>query len=270
MVDGKIGDQPARFLVDTGANVHAIDARVAAAAKLTLEASGSTAHDPTGQAVAVQRAKHPRVSLEGWGEVAEHEAAVIELPQALRDKGIAGLLSPQLLVAKDRAVVVDMVNRQLRSRPLVTAWAEHRDAGPSVTPSPGPTRPCAVSSSGLSGLVLAVDGTVGGEAIRLELDTGASRTMVIEGSKAGARAASMPLTGNSTSTSAAGGLTTSIHGGVKLAAGAWSDTREVGVTAGTRHAECGYEGRLGVDVLQHCVIAISNDEVRVACRLPGE
>ena len=99
LVEGRVGDQPTRFIIDTGATVHAIDTTVAAAANITAPGKASL------------------ITLEGWGALPEHAVAVRELPATIRAHGIGGIIAPQLLSEAGQAVVLDLVNHQMRMRP---------------------------------------------------------------------------------------------------------------------------------------------------------
>jgi Aspartyl protease len=241
-VEAKIGEQSARFLVDTGANVHAIDSSLVKNAQIAEPVRAST------------------IVIQGWGALPDHAVAVVELPASIRAHGISGILSPQLLVEPGRAVVVDLVKMQMRLVPRSTAWSQVEDLGTLLTPP---------SQHLCPGLLVAVDGTVDGEPTKVAIDTGTSRTVVLEGSKGGARASTHPVLGRSIAQSSMADLPVSIYGGVPVALGAWSSTTDVGVTPGQPHPQCGHEGRVGMDVLQHCAVAIMGDEVVVGCRLPG-
>jgi hypothetical protein len=247
-VDGKVGGQPTRFILDTGASVHVLDPSVAAAAHVGSPAKASS------------------ISIDGWGTLPDHAIVVRELPAPLRGHGIGGVLSPQLLAdSTTEAVVVDFVNKQLRSRPQSAAWSELEDLGVALT-RPGARKFCPVDSAGVAGLVLSVDAKVAGQPARLELDTGDSRTVLVEGSNAGAQAVGHPVLGRSVAAATDGDVAVAIHGGVPFSIGAWSTTLEVGVTSAAHHADCGYDGRLGIDVLQQCAIAMTADKLLVACR----
>jgi hypothetical protein len=250
-VEGKIGGQATRFVVDTGAPVHVVDATLASAAQLASPVNASS------------------LSIDGWGALPEHAVVVRELPAVMRAHGIGAILSPQLLAetATD-AVVIDFVNRQLRARPQSSAWSELEDLGAVLTP-PGPRKFCPVDTGGVPGLVLGVDGTVDGERARLEIDSGASHTMLHEPSQAGVRAAGHAVLGRSMAASDEGDVAVAIHGGVPVRLGAWSTTLDIGVTPAAHHADCGYHGRLGIDVLQQCALAFTTEKVLVACRAPA-
>ncbi len=251
LVAGRIGDQPTHFIVDTGASAHAIDASIASAGKV-----GSPA-------------KTSAISLDEWGGIAERPLAVVDLPPRFKEHGIGGIIAPQLLAEGGNAVVVDLINRQLRLRPKSTAWSEMADVGAILTP-PEQRKFCAVDSGGTAGLVLAVDGTMDGEPTRLAIDTGAGRTRMMEGSKGGAKAATHAVLGRSMAIGAANDVAASIHGGVPIAVGAWATTVDVAVAPGERHSQCGYEGRIGMDVLSECALALAPDEFMLACRAPSK
>lgn len=248
-VEGKIGDQSTRFLIDTGASAHGIDATLAQAAHVAAPVKASA------------------IAIEGWGALAEHGVAVVELPASIRAHGIGGILSPQLLAQPGQAVVLDLVKMQMRELAKSAAWSQVDDLGAALTPQA--QRFCPAEAGGIPGLLVAVDGTVDGEPTRFAIDTGASRSLLLEGSKGGAKAAGHPVLGRSVASSAMADVPASIHGGVPVALGAWATTLDFGVTPGERNAQCAYEGRIGMDVLQHCAIAMTTDDVRVACRIPG-
>lgn len=248
-VEVKIGEQSARFLVDTGASVHAIDSALMKNAQLSEPVRAST------------------IVIEGWGSLPDHAVAVVELPASIRAHGFAGILSPQLLASPGQAVVVDFTKMQMRLVPRSTAWSQVEDLGALLTPPSH--RFCPVDSAGIPGLLVAIDGTVDGEPTKLAIDTGTSRSVVLEGAKGGARAVTHPVLGRSVAHSSMADLPVSIYGAVPLASFAWSTTTDLGVMPGERHAQCGYEGRVGMDVLQSCAVAMTSDEVVVGCRAPG-
>lgn len=251
----KVGEHAARFLVDSGASVHAIDSALVKAAQLTEPVRSSA------------------IVIPGWASLPDHAVVVVELPSSIRAHGFSGILSPQLLAEPGgagrpgQAVVVDLVKMQMRLVPRSTAWSQVQDLGTLLT-APG-QRLCPVDSAGVPGLLVALDGTIDGEPAKLAIDTGTSRSLILEGSKGGARAATHPVLGRSIAHSSMADLPVSIHGGVPLVVGAWSQTADVGVSPGERHAQCGHEARIGMDVLQHCAVAMTADEVVVGCRVPG-
>jgi len=247
LVEGKIGNQPARFILDTGAAVHAIDASAAAAAGVASPANGTV------------------MSIDGWGALPNHAVAIRELSASIRSHGIAGIIAPQLLAEGGEAVVVDLLNHQMRMAPKSTAWSAMDDIGVLLTP-PAQRKLCPADAEGVAGLALAVDAVVDGEATHLAIDSGASRSILLEGSKGAVRATAHPVLGRSVAAGASVDVATSIYGGVPITAGAWSGTVDVGVTTPHRAAHCGAEGRLGMDVLRDCALALTADEFLVACR----
>jgi hypothetical protein len=247
LVEGKVNGQTTRFILDTGAGTHALDTTLAAAA----------------QAGAAPKASS--ITIDGWGALPEHALVVRELSANLRAHGIGGILAPQLLVeSPDQTVVVDLANLQLRMMPRSTAAAAMSDLGPSL--SGAGRKLCPDDRDGVPGLGLALDGTVDGEPTPLAIDTGASRTILVEGSKAAARALLHPVLGRTVSAGVSADVTTSIYGGVPFTVGAWTSTVDVGVGVPQRTPPCGASGRLGMDVLQQCAVAISEGEVLVSCR----
>lgn len=266
IVNGAIGGKPTKLLVDTGASVHAIDATLAREAGLVIEAAPAVGTQPDGKSVSMQRTKDPKLTLVGWGDTPARSTAILDLPPALRERGIGGLVSPQQLVTAEKAVVIDFDGGWMKARVTSTAWLVVKSNGQVMGE---PTRACAVSAGGLDGLALTVDGVVAGEATRLELDSGASRTMLVSRSKAGAQAARRPQVGTSAAMGAGAVVPMSLHASVPVASGAWSETLEMGVIEGEKNADCGYEGRIGIDVLRRCTVVISTEDVRVVCRPAG-
>jgi hypothetical protein len=247
LVEGKVNGQPTRFVLDTGAVTHALDTNLAAAAQLGASPKASS------------------VSVDGWGALPEHALVVRELPASLRAHGIGGIIAPQLLVeSPDQTVVVDLANLQLRMLPRSTAAAAMSDLGPSLSGTG--KKLCPDDRDGISGLGLVLDGTVDGEPTRLAIDTGASRSILAEDSNAAARALLHPVLGRTVSAGTSGDVATSIYGGVPFTVGAWSSTVDVGLGVHQRTPPCGASGRLGMDVLQQCAVAISGAEMLVSCR----
>ena len=247
-VDGKVGDQPTRFIIDTGAGVHVIDSAVASAAKLAAPVNAST------------------MSIDGWGALVAHPVSVRELPASIRAHGIGGVIAPQLLAEAGQAVVIDLLNHQMRLSPKSTAWSAMDDLGVLLTPS-GQRKPCAsTDADGVAGIALGVEAFVDGEAVHLAIDTGASRSLLNEGSKGGAKASVHPVLGRTVAASASAEVATSLYGGVPFAIGGWKSTVDVGVTTPHPQPQCGAEGRIGMDVLHDCALAMTTDEFVVACR----
>ena len=161
---------------------------------------------------------------------------------------------------------VDLVVSQ---GPKSTAWSEMNDVGVILTP-PEQRKFCAVEAGGVAGVTLGVDAVIEGESTRLAVDTGAGRSRVIESSKVGAKAVAHPTLGRSVGVGANVDIAATIHGGVPVAIGAWSSTVDMGVAPGERHPQCGYDGRIGIDVLSQCALAIAADEFLLACRAAGK
>jgi predicted aspartyl protease len=248
-VEGRVAGQPTRFVLDTGATAHVIDASLALASNVATSPRGS------------------HLAIDGWGALPAATVLVRELSPTLRAHGIGGIVAPQLLVESEEAVVLDLVNRQLQKRPRSAAWSELSELGPALTAASA--KPCRTEVDGAPRTALVVDAALDGVATRLALDTGASRTVVVEGASPAGPIAARPVLGRTVAAMASGDLATTLHGGVPLAAGAWSATADVGLAPRERPALCGEEGRLGLDVLQRCALAFTEGEFLVACRAPA-
>jgi len=249
-VEVKVGAETTRFLVDTGATAHSIDAAVVRNAQL------------------VTPVRLASVTLEGWGTLPDQPMAVVELSPTIRAHGIGGVLSPQLLakgLGPGQALAFDMVRGQLRAQPRSAAWANVEELGIALTT--GASKLCSTDVSGVAAAQLfTVDSVVDGEATTMVIDSGASRTFFTEGSRAGAKAAARPLIGRSTAQSGLAEVPVALRGGVPLTIGAWSNPSDVGLAPGEKDARCGHEGHLGMDVLQRCAVAYAGDEAILGCR----
>jgi|GEM_PF-6332521 len=239
VVSARVGDKPTKLLVDTSASAHALERSLGAASDAAID-------------------------VDGWGRLAARPA-LVDLPAHLREHGVGGVIAPQLLAESGEAVVVDLVNRRMRLRPTSTARSDVADIGASLFASgQGPLCPGADGAP-----ALLVDAEVDGARAQLAVDTGASRTLFLEGSAAAARAAAHPVLGRSMGQATRTSAAVALHAGVPLRAGAWSTTMDVGVAPGERQATCSADGRLGMDALQYCAIAVMADAFVVACRTPG-
>jgi len=249
-VEVKVGTETTRFLVDTGAAVHSIDAAVIKNAQL------------------VAPVKLAAVTLDGWGALPDQPVAVVELPATIRAHGIGGVLSPQLLakgLPAGQALAFDLVRGQLRAQPRSAAWANVEELGIALTA--GAAKLCSADASGIfPSQLFTVDATVDGEATKMVVDSGASRTFFTGSSKAGAKAAARPLIGRSSAQSSMIEVPVALRGGVPITIGAWSNPTEVGLAPGEKDAHCGHEGHLGMDVLQRCAVAYAGDDAVLGCR----
>ncbi|MDB4942384.1 MAG: hypothetical protein JWP97_1918 [Labilithrix sp.] len=243
-LDVKVGSETVRFLVDTTAAGHSIDATVARTAGLAPPVKGSS------------------LTIEGWGALGDQAVTIADFPQAMRAHGIGGVIAPQLLakaLAPGQAIALDFVRGELRAQPRTAAWASAEELGLALTTSSG--RFCADGT-------IALEATVDGEATKLAVDTSGARTFVMQGSKAGARVAARPATGRSVSTAGLVELAIDIHGSVPFTIGSWSSTGEIGTAVTEKDAACGTEGRLGMDVLSRCALAMTGQELVLGCRQP--
>ena len=245
-VDAEVNGQATRFLLDTGATGHSIDRTIANGA------SDSAA-----------------IVVTGWGKLRGQPIAVVDLPEAVRSRGIGGVLSPQLLAktaSPTQALVVDFVRSQLRAQERAAARASVEELGIMISPA---AKSCASANvAGVAGSLVVVDATVDGAGAKLVADTGTSRSFLTEGSPAAGKAAGHPMLGRSITYSRMGELPLTLYGGASVAAGSWSNSADIGVGAGATDDGCGAQGRLGMDALQRCALVFSGDDLVLGCRPP--
>jgi len=262
LVRGRVGALPAILVIDTGAQVSTIDAAIARAAGLPLE-SASAGHDPTGQPVRLERSDRPSLVIDGWGALPEQRVAVVALPEPLRRLGVGAIVSPQALVGPSEAVVIDVPRRELERTSLRAATAALASRGVELVPVA--SHLCREQTGEFERRVLVAPATVAGRSSVLELDTGASGCFVISESEAGRSVSARGGGESGTRVGAAGPIEVRTYPDVPVAMGAVRATTSLSVTRGARDAACGYEGRLGMDVLRHCVIVVNREQVFARC-----
>jgi len=257
VVTAVIGDQAVRLALDTGANLHMIEAGVAWWLRLPGEDAESATGilDAAGRIAVVERRGLVPLRL---GDPALDRAEPLTSVAApfLLEAGIAGVLSPQRLAPEGRAVEVDLRAGSMR---VLTPAETEASAGPGwVALEPG----CA-SDDGVP--IFLVDVRIEGHLTRMIVDTGSDTTCLDARPERGwtlpqrpRRAAQRQTLGDSRPVSVLDGTEVSISG----------LTRRVAVDMEDIPAEdptCPNDGRLGSDVLRSCRLVLDRDHGALLC-----
>jgi hypothetical protein len=251
LVSGTVNGRPTKIVVDTGAQVSVVDAKLAAEAG--LEIAGSVeAQDPSGQAVAMKRTLDPKLAVEGLGPLPALPAAVVELPPFFAQLGVGAIISPQALADASHSAVLDLRSGQLR---IVSGTAP---AGESVDV-------CDYREGALDAKALVMTVRIDGIDTRVELDSGASRTFLVAGSEASKKLTGRSDATKSTATGAAGTIDVVTAPSVRVGSSGADVYWTLAVMPGEKDARCGYEGRLGIDWLRSCVLTVAQASASLTC-----
>ncbi len=254
LVRGTVGGRPTRFMVDTGAEAPVVAAWLAREAGLDVVDGQVRGTAMSGPPVRMLRADHPRMALEGWGELPDRPVLVIDLPEVFRALDLGAVVSPQWLATRGEAVVLDLPAGELRSAPYAAAA---RALGPwGVSLASAGTRICRVGMGSVEGRALIATAVIDGHPIRLEVDTGASWVVANAGSEAGRAVSQRAGNGSATVLSAAGPISMQRFDGAAVQIGDARVRSPVLVFPGARNEACDSEGRVGIEVLRACVLVI--------------
>jgi hypothetical protein len=262
-VRGTMGGQPVRMVIDTGAQVSAVSHPVAARVGVALSELRSPGVDPAGRPVKLWRIAAPGFAVEGLGRLDERPAAAIVFPAVLAPLGLEVVLSPQGLVAGSaRALVVDLPRGQL----LHTTWARALDRYGSRGRVLSPEQPvCRHGDAELRAGTLVVQGVVAGQPTSLEVDTGSAGLVLLASSPAG-QALAARGGGAAVQVGGAGGRSPAVaYSQVPVRIGEIGGAIPAVVTPGRRRQVCGWDGRIGMDILRHCTIAVGDGRFFIRC-----
>ncbi len=256
LLEVQLNGHPARLLLDTGASAHALSQAVARRLALASARLGEMSNHfgtearESGVAGAV-------ITAGGWTLSDGQPLASLPLPPS---SGFGGLLSPQLLASGAEAIVLDLAHGRLASMPWDAAASTWSASGVELA---GSVRVCQVGEAKARRLfVLAA--TIDGLKLDLLLDTGAERSTLRRDSEVGQRLAAYARPAG-TSYSLSEAQPYSVLPGARLALGPFHTALDLPLIEGKNDPECPHDGALGMDVLRHCVIAISGARLLVRC-----
>lgn len=259
-VRGTLAGRPVIFLLDTGASSHALTLSAATSGGMAVEESNIAGSDHAGAAVTVRRVSRPDITVTGLGKLQLAGALVVEVPQFFDALGIAGFLNPQLLGTGDDEVVLDFTHATLSIGHHVAS------SPPPGTRSLGSVAACEqLDDKGIRSRVFILDGEVEGHPARLELDSGASVSDLFASSGAGGALATKHSVAGS-ATGAGGEFVVRSVESTHLRIGKVEYTGKVDLIPGAAGSKaCPFDGVLGMDVLQNCVLRFSKTRMDAFC-----
>jgi len=260
LVRGTVNGKETVLIVDTGAQVSVIDAKLAAEANLALLRGAGEARDPSGNGVPMMKTDTPVIAVDGLGPLPNRMTAIVELPEPFRRIGIGGILSPQML-AGEHQVVLDLPRHELRlDDPAAASKVSERVF------DVGAIQVCRYADGGFGAASLIAEASIDGVPVRIELDTGASNTFVVADSAVGRKLAERTDGERKKSLTAAGEVETARFESVAAKLGEFDITGPLMMMPGKRAGACGYEGRIGIDRLRTCTLVIGAGDARATCR----
>lgn len=266
VVRGSVGGVPTLFLVDSGANTHAITRWLAKKAKLPLENRGDSSTDHAGKPVTSMRTSRPALRIDGWGPLPDQETLVIDVPEALEKLGIGGFVSPQRLDSE--TVVLDLLRGEIREsesldheKGVLAEWASFSRPEPRSLPEP---IACKDDSTPIGALSFVVPATVDDQKVMLLVDTGAQRTDIFGTSTAGKSLLPRAEPGEALLL-ASGKIETKLLRNTELSVGDVHLRLDMGLLPGTADTVCPRDGVLAMDVLRRCVLVLSKGTLHGRC-----
>jgi hypothetical protein len=258
-----INGKSAWFIFDTGAGVHTLAAWFVKEAGLVAASGAASGRDSTGREVRFGIVRHVVATADGGGALELPWASVADFPGLFKDYDLGGLLSPQLLASDGLAAVLDLRTPDLRFEPFAAAVSRLG----AQQPSRGRARVCE-SKSDHPNRLYAVPVQAAGTLALLELDSGATTTLVRKTSKAGRALARGAVTGDraigvggvAERTLLARGATLEFAGQV------WN----LDLTVGGASGQCSPDGLLGMDILRACAVILGQHETAYVCDRPPE
>lgn len=257
LVHGKVGGRPAWILLDTGANTHVVAEWLAKEIDLPREKSDNASSDHLGRSFQSYRVD-ALLEVDGLGTVGERATVAIAMPALFQRLGIGAILSPQRLVTSSSEVVLDFRKKLFR---LGAPRGYPVNAADVAVDFPGARR-CAENGESA---VWVIGAHVGGYAVDLMLDTGADRTDLFEGGKAGTRLRprSAPRQGG---IYAASGTAPSRHlPETDIEIGRVKRKVDLDLLPGSKDDACPRDGVLGMDVLASCTVILRANGPAAIC-----
>jgi predicted aspartyl protease len=264
LVHGTVAGEPIWMLVDTGANSHVIASWVARKAGMSMHALGDVGSDHTGRAVSAYTVEHPAMTIDGWGPLAGGPMLVTDVPEPIARIGIGAFVSPQWLASAGDAVVLDLVNREMRTAPWEDAVRALEQA-PGHDVAPAGARLCEDTASAIKGLAFVLPASIDGHGVDLLLDTGAHRTDLLTTSKAGKVLAGRARPSREQMYAASGLVKTSLVRAAAVKIGDWTLTTDIDLVPGVADPVCPRDGVVSMDALASCTLLLGRKQLRGRC-----
>jgi hypothetical protein len=255
IIEVKVAGRSTLLIVDTGASYHYLGQWLVNDLELAVDETTELTRDHAGRHVPTLATEPISITAGGWLLVDHARLPVVELPQALKELGIGGLISPQFL-ARGETVVVDGVSGQLMRSPAVQVPTSAQEL--SMCQHDGPEFPF---------WKVVVPARVEGSPLLLEIDSGGSSSGVQLDSATGALLQKrVPVKeAGGKSLGIAGEFTTTSLDNAEIEVGALKFVRDIDLLPGTSSDGCFYDGVLGMDVLATCQIYLTDSRATLSC-----
>jgi predicted aspartyl protease len=264
LVEGKVAGHPTKILIDSGASSHVVAGWLARSLGLSMKKLGDVGTDHVGKQIQTFRVEGAKLSIDGWGRLAESPVIAMDVPEIVEKLGIGAIVSPQQLASGKNGVVLDLRDGVLRTAPFVETAHEMAGTGsPLVTL--GEARVCEDRDSAIPGLSFVIPATIDGQRANLLLDTGAHHSDLFTSSPAGQKLAPRSVPNRDEVFTASGKLVRRVLYQVKLAAGSFAATADVDLILGAPDPSCARDGALAMDVLKSCVLLFGRGKLAVTC-----
>lgn len=250
-VHGSVHGKETWMLIDTGASRHFISDWMIR--RIFADDISQSATDHIGRTIKASRLDEPQMKLDGWGSVPD-TVAMITAAGGNESNDLGVVMSPQQL-AGSGAVVLDFPNKAM-------TLMSSRDAAERTLSKNGATLGRAEKCGG----VYFVSAKIGDTNAKMMVDTGAWATD-LRPQSAPARALTMHSSDGLDRGYGAGGAIDS-HRLPKIAVtvGAVRTTIDIQLLDdATETGACRFDGVLGMDVFQSCVLVVDDAEITGKC-----
>lgn len=270
-----VGDAKTHALLDTGASDHVFSLSFAHAAGLPTVAIHAQGVDHGAGALALRGLVHVTSRIEGWGPLDASLStpkdglayAVAVVHDRFRELGLGAFVSPQRLVTRGHAVVIDLQKSELVELPA-GELRSYLDGHRGRALFTGSAEACKHGTGARAGITWTTDALIEGHAARLLVDTGAASGDLFRDSPVG-RAIQTRGHADASIVTARGPIAASRVDGLTLRLGdlqfhnlRWDVVPAQGAPV------CRYDGVLGINVLRNCVVAFDGTAISGRCTEP--
>jgi Aspartyl protease len=259
LVKARIAGHEALFIVDSGASVNVLADWYAKVAKIPTTTATGKATGSGGQTNKVRISHRLQGRWSNGQRFNLKEAIIVAFPSIFETLHLAGLVSPQLLAPEGTAAVLDLKIPSLEFRPFARAMSDlHLSRAIKV-----PQQVCRNPDSQFLNRLYLAPVTAAGVTDLLQIDTGATKTIVSADSKI-----AQAIETNSELGPRSEGLGGEVNGqrmvrNVQLLRG--GKTVALNPSIGAVSASCDAKGLLGMDALRSCLLVLGDSEMAFSC-----
>ena len=250
------------LVVDTGTSYHALSEWIATDLALPFSSS-NTGRDHVGRDIRISVIDRATIATSDWRMLVDEPLLVADVPEPFRQLNLGGFLAPQFLAKGDgERVLLDLAHAEMQVVSRDDA-ALHLASRGGRFPIFG-SRVCRASDS-VPYRTFAVPAYIEDEPVTLLIDTGAERTNLRVGSRAGQKL-SLRSNGDLTRVYGAGGAFNALTvPNARVQIGEIGTTADVEMVPGAPNADCPVDGVLGMDILRSCILSLGNGPPEGRC-----